>query len=106
MSLDTLLTQLGLQRPAPNPLEAQLHAMRRDVRRIGRALSQQTSHATEDWADHLGEVGRDAARHASHMAEIASLQARRGADQFRRDPLPVLAVIGTGLLLASLLRRK
>ena len=106
MSLDTILTQLGLQRPQPNSLEAQLDAMRRDVRRIGRVLSRQAAHHADDWADNVGELGREAVRHSAHLAEIAGTQAWRGARQLRRDPLPALAIIGTGLLLARLLQRR
>jgi len=106
MSIDTVLAQLGLTRPDPHSLEGQLSAMRRDVQRIGRSLTQQAARSTEDWADHVGDFGRDAARHTAHMAELASHQALRGAQLVRRDPLPLLAVIGTGLLLARLLRRR
>ena len=106
MSLDTFLTQLGLHRPHPSSLEVQLDAMRRDVRRIGKALSRQASHHADDWADNVGDFGREAVRQGSHLAEIAGTQAWRGAQQLRRDPLPALAIIGTGLLLARLLRRR
>ena len=105
MSLDTFLTQLTSQRPHPNSLEAQLEAMRRDVRRIGKALARQAERQTDDWADHVGDFGRDAMRQGTHLAEIASTQAWRGARQLRRDPLPAIAILGTGLLLARLLRR-
>lgn len=102
MSIDSVLSQLGIQRHDPHSLEAQLHAMRRDVRRIGKALSRQASHNADEWNDHLTDFGRDAV----HLAEIAGTQALRGASMVRRDPLPVLAVIGTGLLLARLLNRR
>lgn len=106
MSLDTLLNQLGIQRHDPHSLEAQLHAMRRDVRRIGKALSQHASNNADEWSEHLTDFGRDAARQTAHFAEIAGTQARRSADMVRRDPLPVIAIIGTALLLGSLLRRR
>ncbi|SMQ65177.1 hypothetical protein SAMN06295905_1159 [Devosia lucknowensis] len=106
MSLDSLLTQLGLQRHDPHSLEAQLHAMRREVRRIGKTLSHHASHRADDWADQFSDFGRDAARQTSHFAHLASEQALRGADTIRRDPLPLIAVIGTGLLLARLLKRQ
>ena len=106
MSLETVLSQLGIQRHDPHSLEAQLHAMRRDVRRIGRALSQQVSHNADEWGDHLNDFGRDAARHTAHFAELAGSQALRGARMVRRDPLPAIALVGTALLLASLFRRR
>ena len=105
MSLDTFLTQFTSRRPHPNSLEAQLEAMRRDVRRIGKALARQAERQTDDWADHVGDFGRETMRQGTRLAEIASTQAWRGARQLRRDPLPAIAILGTGLLLARLLRR-
>lgn len=106
MSIDSVLSQLGFARHDPHSLEAQLDAMRRDVRRIGRALSRQVGHSAEDWSDHIGDFGNDAIRQTAHLAEIAGAQARRSAEMVRRDPLPLIAIIGTGLLLVSLLRRR
>lgn len=106
MTLDTLLTQLGLQRQPSNSLEAKLDAMRRDVHRIGKVLAHRAAHHSDDWADHLGDIGREALRQSTHLAEVAGSQALRSANQLRRDPLPVIAIIGTGLLLARLLRRR
>jgi hypothetical protein len=106
MSLDTVLSQLGLSRPAPNSLEAQLHAMRRDVHRLARTLSLEAGRNAEDWGHHFLDAGNDVARHTAHLAGIASRQALRGARQVGRDPLPALAILGTGLLLARLMRRR
>jgi len=106
MILDTVLTQLGLQRRRSNHLEAGLEAMRRDVNRIGKIVSQRAAHEAEEWGDHFAGLGRQAFRQGTHLAEIAGNQALRGAHQLRRDPLPAIAVIGTGLLLARLLSRR
>ena len=106
MSLDTLLTQLGLQRQPAGSLEMQLQAMRRDVNRIGKLLAGRASHHTEDWADQFSDLGREAVRQGTHLAEVAGTQAWKSAQQLRRDPLPAIAIIGTGLLLARLLSRR
>jgi hypothetical protein len=106
MSIDTLLTQLGLRRPPARSIDTQLDAMRRDVNRIGRLLARRASHHTEDWADQFNDLGREAVRQGTHLAEVAGLQAWKSAQQLRRDPLPAIAIIGTGLLLARLLRRR
>jgi hypothetical protein len=106
MSLDTLLTQLGLQRRQPRTLEGQLYAMRHEVARLGRALSSQVGHGAHDLGGQLNHFSHDAARQTAHLADIASSQARRGAEMVRRDPLPLIAVVGTGLLIARLLRRR
>lgn len=106
MSLDSFLTELGLKPHRSHSLEEQLDAMRRDVRRLGTALARQAGQHTDDWADHVGDFGREAVRQGTHLAEIAGTQAWRGARQLRRDPLPAIAIIGTGLLLARLLRRR
>lgn len=104
MSFQSLLEQLGLAERHPNSLEAQLHAMRREVQRIGKSLSRQASHTTDDWADHLTDFSRDAVRQTGHLAHVAGQQARRGVEMVGRDPLPLLVVVGTGLLLARLLK--
>ncbi|MHA6299260.1 hypothetical protein [Devosia sp. CAU 1758] len=106
MSLDTVLSQLGIQRHDPHSLEAQLHAMRREVQRIGKIVSHHASHNTDKWGDQLTDFSRDAARHTAHFAELAGGQAIRGARIVRRDPLPTIALIGTALLLANLFRRR
>jgi hypothetical protein len=80
--------------------------MRREVRRIGRSLSNQVGHSAEDWTDQIGGLSRDAARNAAHFAELAGTQARRSARYVQKDPLPLIAVIGTGLLIAHLLKRQ
>lgn len=106
MSIDTVLHQLGFPRHDPNSLEAQLRAMRRDVQRLGQALSKQVTQGADDWNDHLGDFSRDAMRQATHLAEMAGSQALKSAEIVRRDPLPLVVVIGTGLLLARLLQRR
>lgn len=104
MSIDSVLTQLGLKED-PHSLDAQLRAMRREVRHISKALSGHVSRNADEWSDQLADLTRDAARRTAHFADIAGSRALRGADMVRRDPLPVLAVVGTGLLLMRLLRR-
>ncbi|UYO00144.1 MAG: hypothetical protein KIT02_02630 [Devosia sp.] len=105
MSIQSLLSQLGLAEPPRQGLEAQLHAMRQEVDRISRSLSRRAGHAAEDWTEHLADFGKEASRQGIHMAELAGEQAKRGALAVRRDPLPALAVLGTALLLARLIRR-
>ncbi len=104
MSLETVLASLGL-REDPNSLDAQLRSMRREVRRISQSLSRQAGNVADDWGDSFSDIGRQAMRQGSHLAEIAGKNAWRSAEAFRRDPLPVIAVVGTALLLARLLRK-
>jgi len=101
MSLETLLTQLGLQRHDPNRLESQLQAMRRDVQRLSHLIDSQTGH----WSDQAQNLGQMAAYHSSEIAHAAGRQALRGAEMVRRDPLPAIALFGTALLLARLLKK-
>lgn len=104
MSIDSVLHQLGLKED-PHSLDAQLRSMRREVRHIAKVLSGQVSRNADEWSDQLADLTRDAARRTAHFADLAGSQAMRGADLLRRDPLPAIAVIGTGLLLMRLLRR-
>lgn len=104
MSIDNLLVSLGL-RPQPNALEAQIHALRREIRRIGRGVSSQAGHTAEDWGDHLSDFGQQAARQGVMFADIAAHQAQRGARTIAKNPVPAVALVGTALLLAHLFRR-
>ncbi|MBJ3784256.1 hypothetical protein [Devosia sediminis] len=106
MSLDTVLSQLGLRPSRPATLAEQIHALRRDIARMGRGVSHQVGHSAHDWSGQLSDFGQDAGRQAVQLAELAGSQARRGAEMVRRDPLPLIAVVGTGLLLARLLQRR
>lgn len=105
MSIENLLASLGL---APRPargLEAQIDSLRHDIRRVAQGLSRSTSRASEEWGHDLGEFGREAARQSAYLAGVASHQALRGVNVVRSNPVPTIAVIGTALLLARLLRR-
>ncbi|ODT65054.1 MAG: hypothetical protein ABS75_32960 [Pelagibacterium sp. SCN 63-23] len=105
MSLDQLFSQFD-RRQDSHGLEAQLHALRREVRRISRGLSKEAHHNLDDWSDNLMDAGREAARQGAHLAEFAGEQAWRGARAVKRDPLPAIALVGTALLVASLMRRR
>jgi hypothetical protein len=111
MSLDHVLARLGL-REEPHGIEAQLRTMRREVRRISQALSNQAGHfshdarhVADDWGDTLSDLSRQAMRQGSHFAEVAGKNAWRGADAFRRDPLPAIAIVGTAFLLSRLMKK-
>ncbi|MBB4050460.1 hypothetical protein GGR20_000078 [Devosia subaequoris] len=106
MSLNTLLTQLGLQRHDPHSLEAQLHAMRRDVHGIRQSLSRQTGQAANHWGNQLHDIGSAVATQTSELAQLAGQEARKGAGMIRRDPVPAIALAGTALLLMRLLNRR
>ncbi|NMA99687.1 MAG: hypothetical protein GX970_16555 [Phyllobacteriaceae bacterium] len=105
MSLESILTNLGLMQRRPSGVEAQIQALQHEIRRVGRTLSRQASHASEDWGNDLGDFGREAARQGAYIASVAGQQAMRGADALRRDPLPAIAIVGTVFLLSRLLKR-
>lgn len=106
MSLDTVLTRLGIDRHDPHSLEAQIHALQREIHRVGRTLSHEAGHRADLWGDQVSGLTREAARHGAHLAEEVGHQAWRGARAVRRDPLPAIAVLGTALLLARLFQRR
>lgn len=105
MSIDHVLASLGLPHRDPNSMEARIEALQHEMRRIGRNLAHRAGHSADDWSDQISDFGREAARQGMHLAEMAGSQAWRSARAVRRDPLPAIAVIGTALLLARLLRR-
>jgi hypothetical protein len=51
----------------------------------------------------MTDWGRDAARQGAWLAGAASRKAVQGARAVQRDPVPLLAVLGTAVLLTSLL---
>ncbi len=106
MSLNTLLTQLGLQRHDPHSLEAQLHAMRREVHRLTQSLSRQTGQTANHLGDQLHEISSAVATQTGELAQLAGQEARKGAEMIRRDPVPAIALAGTALLLMRLLSRR
>lgn len=106
MSLDTLLNQLGLKRHDPHSLEAQLHAMRRDVQQLRQMLPRQTGQIANQWGSQLHEIGTTVAAQTGEFAHLAGQEARKGARMIQRDPVPALAVAGTALLLLRLLNRR
>ncbi|KKB09670.1 hypothetical protein [Devosia chinhatensis] len=105
MSLDHVLSTLGLAPRNPNSLEARIEELQRDMRKIGRRLSSRAEHTADDWGDHLSEFGREAAKQSRYLAEAAGTQAWRSARAVRRDPLPLIAAVGTVYLLARLIRK-
>lgn len=106
MSLDRLLDQLGLRPQDPDNLEAKLHAMRRDVRKMTAALSHHLAQEGEELTGQARAFGTRAAQQSKHLTRVAGSQALAGASHLRRDPLPAIALIGTGLLIARLLKRQ
>jgi hypothetical protein len=105
MSLESILTNLGLMQRRPSGIEAQIQALQGEIRRVSRTISRQANHASEEWGHDLSEFGREAARQGAHIAGFAGQQAMRSADALRRDPLPAIAIVGTVLLLSRLLKR-
>ena len=107
MSLEDLFPIFGRRQPsAMDALADQLHHLRRDIRRIGSKASHQASENAGEWSETALDFGREAARQGAHLAEEATRQAWRGANAIKRDPLPTIAVVGTLVLLTSLLSRR
>lgn len=106
MFLDELIPALRPRRPtAAENLAHQLENLRREIRRVGSRVGHQAADNAGEWSDVAREFGREAARQGAFLAEEARHQALRGVDAVRRDPLPVIAVLGTVVLLARLLDR-
>jgi hypothetical protein len=89
-----------------DPLEmlaAQIGDLRRQTRDISRALSHNAGDVAGDLGELMTDWGRDAARQDAWLAGAASRKAVQGARAVQRDPVPLLAVLGTAVLLTSLL---
>ncbi|ODT50180.1 hypothetical protein [Devosia sp. 63-57] len=91
------------------PMDAmadQLDTLRRDIRRVSRQVASRAGDTADDVGEVAVEFGREAARRGAHLAGVASRQAIKGAEAVRRDPVPIIALVGTALLLAHLLSRR
>jgi hypothetical protein len=116
MTIDDILRRLGV-RPKKRGLEAQLDSLRRDIRQLRHSatnhaghlagsVSHRASHVGDEWGDSLADLSREAARYGTQIAETAGEHSRRAVRAVKNDPLPVIAVIGTVVLLSALLRSK
>lgn len=116
MTFDDILHNLGV-RPKKRGLEAQLDSLRREIRKLSHSatnhaghlagsVSHRAAHVSDEWGDSLGDLGREAARYGTQIADTAGEQSRRAIRAVKNDPLPVIAVIGTACLLTALLRSK
>lgn len=106
MRLEDLFTPRRRHHDPLDALAAQIGEMRRQSREISRALSHNGHEIADDFGDALSHWGHDAARQGAWLAGMASRKAVAGARAIRHDPLPVIAVLGTAALLASLLVRR
>lgn len=105
MRLEDLFTSHRRHDPL-DALAAQVDDLRRQTRHISRALSHNAGGVAADLGEVMSDWSRDAAKQGAWIAGVASRKAMEGARAVRRDPLPVLAVLGTAVLLASLLSRR
>ncbi|KKB77417.1 hypothetical protein VW35_14765 [Devosia soli] len=103
------LEDLFVSRRRQDPLEAiaaQLHELRRQSRHLNRAVSHGANDIAEEFGDAVSDWSREAAKQGAWLAGVASRKAVRSAQAIQRDPIPVIAVLGTALLLGSLLTRR
>lgn len=106
MHLEDLFTNRRRQHDPLDALAAQIGELRRQTRHISRTLSHNAGDVAGDLGDTLSDWGHDAARQGAWLAGVASRKAVQGARAVQRDPLPVIAVLGTAVLLASLIARR
>lgn len=99
MNLEEIFSGRRRQPTLAEKLGSQVDQLRREIGDITTVLSRDAQHTANEW-------GHEAARQGAWLAGVASRKAIKGADAVRRDPLPVVAVIGTALLLAHLLSRR
>lgn len=91
-TIDTLLAHIG--------------DLRRQTRHVGRNVSHNAHSVAEDFGDAMSDLSHQAARQGAWLAGIASRKAVDSARAVKRDPLPAIAVLGTALLLTSLMTRR
>lgn len=103
MHLEDLFTPRRRRHDPLDALAAQISELRRQTRHISKSLSNNAGDLTGDLTDTLSDWSHDAARQGAWLAGVASRKAVQGARAVQRDPVPVIAVLGTAVLLASLL---
>jgi len=103
MHLEDLFTTRRRRQDPLDALAAQISELRRQTRHISKSLSHNAGDVAGDLSDTLSDWSHDAARQGAWLAGVASRKAVQGARAVQRDPVPVIAVLGTAVLLASLL---
>lgn len=106
MLLEDLLPSRRRRQDPLDAIAAQLHDLRRQTRHLGRSLSHNAGEVADDVGDVVADWGRDAAKQGAWLAGVASRKAMKGAKAVQRDPLPLIAVLGTTALLTTLLWRR
>ncbi|SFV31535.1 hypothetical protein SAMN05216456_1371 [Devosia crocina] len=104
------------RRHKPDPLDmlaSQISDLRRQTRQISKVVSHRAESAShragdtiEDWSDAVADLGREAAQQGAWLAGLASRNMVKGARAVQRDPIPLIAVVGTALLAVSLITRR
>lgn len=106
MSIEEILGLSNRRRHRGDGLADQVEHLQHELERLSRRLTRRGGEAADDFGHLASDFGRTAAHQAEVLARGAGRQARRGAIAVSRDPLPVIAIVGTGLLLARLLSRR
>lgn len=106
MSLADLFTPRRRRQDPLDLILSQIGDLRRQSRHISHAVSHRAGETADEWGDALSDLGREAARQGAWLAGNASRRLVKGAQAVQRDPVPVIAVVGTALLVASLLSRR
>jgi hypothetical protein len=106
MHLEDLFTTRRRRHDPLDALAHQINELRRQTRHISHSLSHNAGDVAGDLTDTLSGWSHDAARQGAWLAGVASRKAVQGARAVQRDPVPVLAVLGTAALLASLIARR
>jgi hypothetical protein len=106
MHLEDLFTP---RRRRDDPLDIianQISDLRRQAQQLSRHLSHDARDVAGDFGDTMSDWSREAAKQGAWLAGVASRKAVSGARAVQRDPVPVIAVLGTAILLSSLLARR
>lgn len=106
MHLEDLFTPRRRRDDPLDNIAAQINDLRRQARHISRHLSDNAGDVAGDVGDIMSDWSREAAKQGAWLAGVASRKAVSSARAVQRDPIPVIAVLGTAILLTSLLSRR
>ncbi|PXA98891.1 hypothetical protein DMC47_05935 [Nostoc sp. 3335mG] len=106
MQLEDLFPSRRHRHDPLDSLAAQIAQLRRQSRSVSRSLSHDAGDFAEEFGDVVADFGKQAARQGAWLAGVASRKAVDGARAVQRDPVPVVAVVATAVLLSTLIFRR
>ena len=106
MHLEDLFPSRRHRHDPLDAIAAQIGELRRQTRHLSKSLSHNAGDVAGDLGDTMSDWSREAAKQGAWLAGVASNKVVHGARAVQRDPVPVIAIVSTAILLTTLLARR